>query len=88
MSPSRQVLYQARIFLPSSVPIGNYTAETFAISHGRVVASAISHVEVRKLGMDLAITDFAQHSAFLYGLLAVTISVAMGWVAGRFFPLV
>ena len=83
-----QVLYQARIFLPSSVPIGNYTAETFAISHGRVVASAISHVEVRKLGMDLAITDFAQHSAFLYGLLAVTISVVMGWVAGRFFPLV
>jgi anaerobic C4-dicarboxylate transporter len=50
-----------------------------------VVASAISHVEVRKLGLDLAIADYAQHSAFLYGLLAVTISVAMGWVAGRFF---
>ena len=83
-----QVLYQARIVLPSSVPIGSYTAETFAITHGRVVASAISRVEVRKLGMDLAITNFAQHSAFLYGLLAVTISVAMGWVAGRFFPLV
>jgi len=83
-----QVLYQARIVLPSSVPIGRYTAETFAIRHGRVVASAISHVEVRKLGMDLAITDFAQNSAFLYGLLAVTISVAMGWAAGRFLPLV
>jgi uncharacterized protein (TIGR02186 family) len=80
-----QVLYQARIFLPSSVQTGSYTAETFAISHGRVVASAISRVEVRKLGLDLAIADFAQHSGFLYGLLAVTISVAMGWVAGRFF---
>ncbi len=80
-----QVLYQARIFLPSSVQTGDYTAETFAINHGRVVASAISHVEVRKLGLDLAIADYAQHSAFLYGLLAVTISVAMGWVAGRFF---
>jgi uncharacterized protein (TIGR02186 family) len=80
-----QVLYQARIFLPSSVQTGGYTAETFAISHGRVVASAISRVEVRKLGMDLAIADYAQHSSFLYGLLAVAISVAMGWIAGRFF---
>ena len=80
-----QVLYQARIFLPSSVQTGEYTAETFAVSHGRVVASAISRVEVRKLGLDLAIADYAQHSSFLYGLLAVVISVAMGWVAGRFF---
>ncbi len=85
VSVTGQVLYQARIFLPSQVETGSYTAETFAISHGRVVASAISRVEVRKLGLDLAIADFAQHSAFLYGLLAVTISVAMGWIAGRFF---
>lgn len=82
-----QVLYQAHIFLPSSVQTGSYTAETFACRHGRVVASAISRVEVHKLGLDLAIADFAQHSAFLYGLLAVAISVAMGWVAGRFFAL-
>jgi uncharacterized protein (TIGR02186 family) len=44
---SEQVLYQARIALPSSVSTGTYTAETFAISRGRVVASATSHVEVR-----------------------------------------
>ncbi len=82
-----QVLYQARIFLPSSVQTGNYTAETFAISHGRVVASATSRIAVRKQGLDLAIADYAQHDAFLYGLLAVAISVAMGWIAGRFFRL-
>ncbi len=80
-----QVLYQARIFLPSSVQTGNYTAETFAISHGRVVASAISRVAVRKQGLDLAIADYAQHDALLYGVLAVAISVVMGWIAGRFF---
>jgi uncharacterized protein (TIGR02186 family) len=82
-----QVLYQARIFLPSSVQTGSYTAETFAVHHGRVVASAISRVEVRKQGLDLAIVDFAQHRAFFYGLLVVAISVAMGWLAGRFFTL-
>ena len=80
-----QVLYQARIFLPSSVQTGDYTAETFAISHGRVVASAISRVAVRKQGLDLAIANYAQRDALRYGVVAVAISVAMGWIAGRFF---
>jgi uncharacterized protein (TIGR02186 family) len=85
---SGQVLYQARISLPSSVQTGTYTAETFAISHGRVVASATSRVEVRKQGFELAIADFAQDWSFFYGLVAMAISVAMGWAAGRLFALI
>ena len=83
-----QVLYRARIFLPSSVQVGTYTAETFAVRNGRVVASALAHVEVKKLGMERAIARFAIHYAFFYGLVAVALSVAMGWVAGRLFALV
>lgn len=85
---SGQVLYQARISLPSHVETGTYTAETFAISRGRVVASATSRVDVRKLGFELAIADFAQDYSVWYGLLAVAISVLMGWAAGRLFALV
>jgi uncharacterized protein (TIGR02186 family) len=85
---SEQVLYQARIALPSSVATGTYTAETFAISRGRVVASATSHVEVRKLGFELAIADFAERYSFFYGLAAVALSVVMGWAAGRLFALI
>ncbi len=85
---SEQVLYQARIKLPSSVQTGTYTAETFAITKGRVVASAISRVEVRKLGFERLVAQFSQHQSFLYGLLAVAISVGMGFVAGRLFALV
>jgi len=81
------VLYRARIWLPSSVPIGTYTAETFAIRKGRVVASALAHVEVRKLGIERAIATFARHYAFFYGLLVVALSAAMGWIAGRLFAL-
>ncbi len=80
---NEQVLYQARIKLPSNVQTGSYTAETFALSHGVVVASAVAQVEVKKRGFERIVADFAQHSAFLYGLLAVAISVAMGWLAGR-----
>ena len=83
-----QVLYQARISLPSNVQTGTYTAETFAIARGRVVASAISRVEVRKLGFEGAVARFAEDQAFVYGLLAVAVSVLMGWLAGRLFALV
>ncbi|MDE8652641.1 TIGR02186 family protein [Novosphingobium album (ex Liu et al. 2023)] len=85
---SEQVLYQARIALPSRVPIGTYTAETFAISKGRVVASASSTVEVRKLGIERAIADFAENNSVAYGLLAVALSILMGWLAGRIFALI
>lgn len=85
---SEQVLYQARIALPSSVQTGTYTAETFAITQGRVVASAISRVEVKKQGFERLIAVFAENNGFLYGLLAVAISVAMGVLAGRLFALI
>lgn len=85
---NEQVLYQARIGLPSRVPTGTYTAETYAISKGRVVASATSQVEVRKLGVERAIADFSANYGFAYGLLAVAVSVAMGWLAGRLFALI
>mgnify|MGYP001619598487 CR=1 FL=1 len=85
---SEQVLYQARISLPSSVQTGTYTAETFAIARGRVVASASSRVEVKKLGFELRVARFAEENGFVYGLLAVALSVGMGFAAGRFFALV
>lgn len=84
---NEQVLYQARIKLPSNVQTGTYTAETFAIAHGRVVASAISRVEVSKRGFEKGIADFAQNAGLIYGLLVVAISVGMGWLAGRLFAL-
>jgi uncharacterized protein (TIGR02186 family) len=85
---SERVLYQARMVLPSNVQTGTYTAETFAVAGGRVVSSAIAEVEVRKVGFERFVEVFAQHQSFLYGLLAVALSVGMGWIAGRLFALV
>lgn len=85
---SEQVLYQARISLPSNVQTGTYTAETFAITRGRVIASALAEVNVRKVGFERFVEVFSQQSSFFYGLLAVGLSIFMGWVAGRLFALV
>lgn len=83
-----QVLYSARINLPSSLQPGTYTAETFAVRKGRVVASATARVEVGKEGFEKAVADFSQKESLVYGLLAVVVSVAMGWMAGRLFALI
>lgn len=85
---NEQVLYQARISLPSNVQTGTYTAETFAITRGRVIASAVAEVEVKKVGFERFVEVFSQKQAFLYGLVAIFLSIAMGWIAGRFFAMI
>ena len=85
---SERVLYQARIALPSNVITGTYTAETFAVRDGRVIASALSEVEVKTVGFERFIVETAQNYGLLYGLVAVLLSVGMGWVAGRFYALI
>ncbi|QZD86482.1 TIGR02186 family protein [Qipengyuania psychrotolerans] len=79
------VLYQARIELPSNVTTGTYTAETFAVSRGRVIASAVAEVAVRKVGFERFVEDSANDWGLAYGLIAVMLSVGMGWGAGRLF---
>jgi len=88
VSISEGVLYQARISLPSNVVVGRYVAETFAVRDGRVIAAASSEVTVRKEGFDRDVAEQAQENSFAYGLLAVALSLFMGWAAGRLFALV
>ena len=82
---SEGVLYQARINLPSNVTTGPYTAETFAISGGRVVASATAKIEVVKVGLEGRVVLEANRNSFLYGTFAIILSLSMGVMAGRLF---
>lgn len=76
------VLYQARLPLSARVIVGTYTAETFLIRDGRVVAAAVREIEVRKSGFERLIGEFAQRQPLLYGLSAVAMAVALGMLAG------
>lgn len=80
-----KVLYQARIELPSNVATGPYTAETFAIANGRVLASATAEIEVVKVGLEGQVVVAAQRWSLLYGLGAILLSLSMGMLAGRLF---
>lgn len=82
---SERVLYRARINIPSQVPVGTYTAETFLIDDGRVVAVATREIEIGKSGFERFIAVAARRYAFFYGLSAVLLSLGFGWAAARLF---
>ncbi|HXH15375.1 MAG TPA: TIGR02186 family protein [Sphingomonas sp.] len=79
------VLYRARIAIPSQVPVGTYTAETFLIDRGQVIAAATRDVEVGKAGFERFVALAARQHGFFYGLAAVLLSLGLGWAAAMAF---
>jgi len=79
---SESVLYRARITIPARVPVGRFTAETFLIRDGRVVAAAVRDIDIRKSGFERFVARAADRDSWLYGLVAVSLSVSLGWLAG------
>jgi uncharacterized protein (TIGR02186 family) len=81
-----QVLYRARLEIPSSVPVGTYVAETLLIRNGRViVADDKVEVRVRKTGFEQLVSVLAQDYSLFYGTMAVLVSLLLGWFAGYIF---
>ena len=82
---SNGVLYRARIAIPSQVPVGTYTTETFLIDRGKVIAAATRDVDVGKAGFERTLALAARQHGFLYGLAAVALSLFLGWAAAMAF---
>ena len=76
------VLYRARIPIPSAVPVGNYKAEIYLIGNGKVRARSAAPVIIDKSGFERAIYVFAHAHSLLYGVAAVAVALALGWLAG------
>ena len=76
------VLYRARLAIPARVPIGKFTAETFLIRDGRVLAAAVRPIEIRKSGFERFVAHSADHYSVIYGIVAVALSILFGWGAG------
>lgn len=79
------VLYRASIQIPSQVPVGTYTAETFLVDNGRVLAAATRDIEIGKSGFERFVALAARRHSALYGLFAVLLSLGLGWSAAAIF---
>ncbi|WP_442679447.1 TIGR02186 family protein [Sphingomonas sp. ASY06-1R] len=75
------VLYRALIPIPARVPIGNYTAETYLIREGRIVAVATREIAIGKSGFERFVATAAEDHPLPYGLTAIALSLLLGWLA-------
>ena len=83
---SEGVLYRARIAIPSQVPVGTYTAETFLIDR-RQGASPPRPARSRSANPASNASSRWPRGGmrFLYGLAAVLLSLGLGWAAAALF---
>ena len=79
------VLYRAVITIPSQVPVGDYTAETFLVDDGRVLTAATRDIHIGKSGFERLVALEAHRHDFLYGLVSVFLSLSLGWAAALAF---
>jgi uncharacterized protein (TIGR02186 family) len=86
------ILYRAVVTIPSQVPVGTYTAETFLIEPGRdpqhggkVVAVATRDIQIDKSGFERDVWLASRRHRLAYGLASVGLSLALGWAAALAF---
>ncbi|HEY4070003.1 MAG TPA: TIGR02186 family protein [Sphingomicrobium sp.] len=82
------ILYRAVVTIPSQVPVGTYTAETFLIEpaadpehSGKVVAVATRDIQIDKSGFERDVWLASRRHRFVYGLASVALSLGLGWAA-------
>ncbi len=75
-------LFRTDIHLPANVPVGAFAVEAFIIQKGVLKAHNKIAMSVGKEGFERAVYGFANERPFWYGIVAVFIALAAGWVAG------
>jgi uncharacterized protein (TIGR02186 family) len=78
-------LFRTTLSFPANVPPGIYQVQVFELEDGHVIGAQRSTLVISKVGVEADIYDFAQQRSALYGLLAVALSVTLGWLAGVIF---
>ncbi|PIR38476.1 MAG: hypothetical protein COV35_06830 [Alphaproteobacteria bacterium CG11_big_fil_rev_8_21_14_0_20_39_49] len=78
-------LFRTIIKFPENIPRGIYTAEVYLFSDGQLSGLQSTPLIVKKKGFDAFIYDFAYRYPLFYGIIAVLLALAAGWIAGAIF---
>jgi uncharacterized protein (TIGR02186 family) len=74
-------LFRATIAFPANVPTGSFSVQVFLLRNGAIVGAQTVPLNVLETGVDATVHDFADRFAFAYGVLAVVLAAAAGWLA-------
>ena len=74
-------LFRTEMTFPANVPTGIYTAEVYLVKDGEIVSAQTTPLIISKTGVGAEIFDMANRHAALYGVAAVILAMAAGWLA-------
>ncbi|MBM3642736.1 MAG: hypothetical protein FJX02_00110 [Alphaproteobacteria bacterium] len=75
-------LFRADLPFPSSLPEGVYEVRTYLLREGRIVAAIQRPLPVGKVGFNAQIEQWADRHGAWYGLAAIVMALAAGWLGG------
>ncbi len=84
-SANGQTRIRGQIFMPGNVAAGVYKASLFVLNSGHITEERRIDLPVQMKGMPALLATLAHEHAILYGVLAVVIAVATGFVMGFIF---
>jgi uncharacterized protein (TIGR02186 family) len=78
-------LFRARVPVPATVPTGKYTVEVYLFRDGTVLGAQSTPLFVDQIGLERRLYHFAHDEPFWYGLAAVFMAGAIGWLSSMIF---
>lgn len=78
-------LFRTIINFPETIPRGTYSAEVYLFSDGQLRGVQSTPLLVHKKGFDAFIFDLAYNHSVVYGVAAILLALAGGWLAGLVF---
>ncbi|MCG6857519.1 MAG: TIGR02186 family protein [Salaquimonas sp.] len=78
-------LFRATLALPSNVPIGKYTVTGYLFRNGKMLASRSGDFRVERAGFESYLYTLAHIYALWYGVIAVVVALATGWLGSVVF---
>jgi len=84
-SPAGRTALKGTFSLPAKVPPGHYQVRLSIIKDGKVLEQKNEKLEVKMVGFPALLASLAYEHAAFYGILAVVIAIATGFLMGFLF---
>lgn len=81
ISTQQDMLFRAKLSLPSNVPTGDYLVRVLHFRNGVAISEKTTDMNIKKAGLSALIYRFAHEYSVFYGLFAIAFAVASGWLA-------
>ena len=73
-------LFRASLVLPPDIPVGRHTVRAFLFREGTFIHGRTETLWVRKTGFENSISIYAANNGLAYGIVAVLLAFAVGWL--------